>query len=74
MENIKKDINIEKIIIKYEDGTEKEIEKGTVITLGKEKENNEIDMNFEFANCSGKDLTSIIFGVMQMGAEMGLFD
>ncbi|RXI50671.1 hypothetical protein DP130_01505 [Clostridium tetani] len=74
MGNIKKDINIEKIIIKYEDGTEKEIEKGTVITLGKEKENNEIDMNFEFANCSGKDLTSIIFGVMQMGAEMGLFD
>lgn len=43
MENIKKDINIEKIIIKYEDGTEKEIEKGTVITLGKEKENNEIE-------------------------------
>lgn len=68
-----KDNNVEKIIVKYDDGTEKEIKKGVIIT---DKINEDLDHNltFEFADMKGNELANIVFGVMQMGSEMGLFD
>lgn len=69
----KKDNMVEKIIVKYDDGTEKEIKKGLVITDDIDVYNDH-NLTFEFADMRGSEIANIIFGVMQMGSEMGLFD
>lgn len=68
-----KEKDIQKIIIKYDDGTEKEIEKGVVIT-DKVIEDGDYNLTFEFANMQGSELVTIIFGVTEMGVNIGLFD
>lgn len=73
MSKIQKDNAVEKIIVKYNDGTEKEITKGLIIT-DKVNENEEHNLTFEFANMAGKELSDIVLGVMQMGSEMGMFN
>lgn len=69
----KKENNLDKIVLKYDDGTEKEISKGVVITLNSVDED-ESTLNFEFAHMKGNELTDIILGVMQMGVEIGIFN
>ena len=73
MSKKEKESMVEKIVIKYEDGTSKEIEKGAIITVDKD-ENEDNHLTFEFADISGSELTTLILGVMQMGVEMGLFN
>ena len=68
-----KENNLEKIVLKYDDGTEKEISKGVAITLNSINED-EKTLNFEFAHIGGSELTDIILGVMQMGVEIGIFN
>ncbi|WP_039241172.1 hypothetical protein [Clostridium botulinum] len=63
---------VQKIVLKYEDGTEKEIDKGVVITLGKEDTEGNTNLSIEFADCKKKDLATIIWGVMNMADEMGM--
>lgn len=70
----KKESLVENIVLKYEDGTEKKINKGVIITVGEVDSEGDTTMNFEFANCKGEDLTSIIWGVMNMADEMGMLD
>lgn len=69
-----KDVEIEKIIIKYEDGTEKEITKGAVVNMTPEENTDEVTLNFEFIDFSGNDLTNLIYGITEMGVRMGLFE
>jgi hypothetical protein len=68
-----KESMVEKIIVKYEDGTEKEITKGLVITDDIDEEQDH-HLTFEFADMKGDEVANIVFGVMEMGSEMGLFD
>lgn len=68
-----REVNVEKIVIKYEDGAEKEIGKGIVIT-DSIIEDGDHKLVFEFANIKGTELATIIFGVTEMGVKMGLFD
>ncbi len=68
---MKKDI--EKIIVKYDDGTEKEISKGVIITLNKNENQDEEKMTFEFADIKRNELANILYGVIQMGNKIGLF-
>ena len=69
---MKKDI--EKIIVKYDDGTEKKINKGVIITLNKNENQDEEKMTFEFADIKRNELANILYGVIQMGNKIGLFD
>ncbi|EDS77378.1 hypothetical protein [Clostridium massiliodielmoense] len=65
---------VQRIVLKYEDGTEKEIDKGVVITLGKEDVEGNTNLAIEFADCKKKDLATVIWGVMNMADEMGMLD
>ncbi|MCD3321672.1 hypothetical protein G8V07_14595 [Clostridium botulinum D/C] len=71
---IKQKESLVQIVLKYEDGTEKEINKGAVITLGEVDENGDTDLILQFANCKGKDLTTIVWGVLNMANETGILD
>lgn len=68
---MKKDI--ERIIVKYDNGTEKEISKGVIITLNKNENQDEEKMTFEFADIKRNELANILYGVIQMGNKIGLF-
>ena len=68
---MKKDI--ERIIVKYDDGTEKEISKGVIITLSKNENQDEEKMTFEFADIKRNELANILYGVIQMGNKIRLF-
>lgn len=70
----KKDNNVEQIVIKYDDGTERIISKGVIVELGNSEGKEEQTLSMEFADCKGTDLTTIILGFVQMGVEMGMFD
>lgn len=67
-----KEVSAEKIIVKYEDGTEKEINKGVVIC---DSVNEDLDhtMTMEFVNISGQEFSNLIFAILNMAGEMGLF-
>ena len=65
--------HVEKIIVKYEDGTESEILKGVVIT-DNVNEDESHHLVFEFVNTTGEGLANIILGVVELGTKMGLFD
>ncbi|WP_039233374.1 hypothetical protein [Clostridium novyi] len=67
-----KETLVEKIILRYEDGTEKEIDKGAIITVGEADKDGNTNLAFEFADCKKKDLATIIWGVMNMADEMGM--
>lgn len=69
MENEK---NVTNIVIKYDDETEREIKKGAVVEYNSDGE--KANLGFEFKDCNGKDLVNIVYGVMEMGANMGLFN
>lgn len=72
MKKTTKENNVEKVIIKYDDGTEREIEKGLAIEYKTEGE--EGTLTFEFADIRGEELSSIIYGVTEMGVKMGMFE
>ncbi|MEX0083533.1 hypothetical protein AB2T90_13970 [Clostridium butyricum] len=69
---MKEEKNVKNIVIKYDDGTEREINKGAVVEYDTDGE--KANLGFEFKDCSGKDLVNIVYGVMKMGANMGLFN
>lgn len=70
MENKKK--AIEKIVVKYNDGTEREIDKGAVVNMTPHED--ETTLNFEFTDLNGEDLATLVYGVTEIGMKMGLFD
>lgn len=72
IKNIKEENDVDQIIVKYDDGTERVIRKGAVIEYKEEGE--EGTLTFEFVDISGKELTSIIYGATEMGVKMGMFE
>jgi len=70
-----KDNMVEKIIVKYDDGTEKEILKGVIITdEDTYNEDGDHNLTFEFASMSGTEVANVIIGCVQLGTELGLFN
>ncbi len=64
--------DIQKIVIHYEDGTEETINKGFI---GSVKENDgNIDMVFHMCHIPGRNLENIIWGILQLGDKLGMFD
>ena len=63
-----KDLKMIKVI--YEDGTEKEIEKGAVVQLQETKETD--SMTMEFVDITKVDLMKIIYGIMSLSVETEL--
>lgn len=70
--NQKIENNVKNIVIKYDDGTEREISKGAIIEYNSDGE--KANLEFEFKDCGGNDLSNIIYGILQMAAQMGLFN
>lgn len=64
--------DIEQIVVKYSDGTEKVINRGMVLTMQADGE--DTDLTMEFAKCSGQDLSVIAYGFLEMSVKMGLLD
>lgn len=69
---------VEDIIILYDDGTVKRLDKGMVIHF-KDKnpetdKENEIGMTFDLLEMKGQDLGLVVTSVLQFGMEMGMFD
>lgn len=67
-----KEKEIKEIVVYYDDGTEETINKGFI---GNMKENDgNIDMVFTMCHISGKDLENIVWGILQLGDKLGMFD
>lgn len=68
-----KEANLEKIILKYDDGTEKEIDKGLVIN-NKCLDNGDCKLEMEFVNMKGTELRNVIYGVLEFGYKSGILE
>lgn len=68
----KRKVDVEKIIVKYVDGTEKEIDKGVILTLKEQGEEARITM--EFASISGTEFGIIAYGFLQACHEIDVLD
>lgn len=64
--------DIQKIVIHYDDGTEETINKGFIGSM-EEKEGN-IEMVFHMCHIPGRDLENIIWGILQLGDKLGMFE
>lgn len=67
-----KESDVKNFVVNYADGTQKTFEKGFLCEI--KKENDEDTMTFTMSHCSGADLAKIIFGCIELGVQIGLFD
>jgi hypothetical protein len=68
---------IKKIIIEYEDGTARDVEKGFIADIGAvvgAEDGEEVEISFNFVNIAGKDITEVIYAVTELGLKMGVFN
>jgi hypothetical protein len=63
---------IKSIKLIYEDGAEKEIDKGFLCSM-LPTDHETIQVTFDMVNISGKDLSTIIGAVIQFGMKIGYF-
>lgn len=63
--NLVDEKNLKKIINVYDNNSSQELEKGIVISF------NESDIIFQFLNCNGDDLKSVIMAALDLGTDMG---
>lgn len=71
MDNQEKDIK--NFTIHYTDGTSKTVEKGFFCNI-KDEPDGGSTLGFNMVGCSGKDLSTIVLGCINLGAKLGLFD
>lgn len=71
MENQEKEVK--DFTINYTDGSSVTVDKGFFCNI-QEEPGGVSNLKFELVGCSGKDLATIIFGCVNLGAKMGLFD
>lgn len=71
MGRIEPEKGIKKIVIHYEDGEEKEIEKGFFCELQPKDES--LNMTFYMFQVERKYLGAIIEGMMELGMRLGMF-
>jgi hypothetical protein len=65
--------DVEKIMVHYEDGTTKDIEKGVVFTM-QDTGHGECSITAEMVNIAGRDLYTIVSGVIEMAYKIGMFN
>lgn len=63
---------VEKIVVKYSDGTEREVDRGMVVI--DESDFFETSLSFQFLNIDKEALEDIIIGVYEVGEELGIFE
>lgn len=68
---LQKEKNVEKIVIHYEDGTEKKIEKG--FFCGLKEEDGAVVLDFTMCHIAGKEISMIVEGCLQLGLKLGMF-
>lgn len=64
---------IENFVFNYTDGTSETVEKCFFCKI-KDEPNGESTLSFEMVGVSGKDLTQIVLGCVELGARLGMFD
>ena len=69
-----KEADVSKIIVKYEDGTEKELDKGAVVTFRYDEVDEEDKILLEMCKFGQKEFKNLIIGMAMIGTKMGLFD
>ncbi|WP_297439393.1 hypothetical protein [uncultured Clostridium sp.] len=69
-----KEPDVSKIIVKYEDGTEKELDKGAVVSFRFDEYDKENKVTLEMSKFNKQDLEILIFAMMETGQRLGLFD
>lgn len=70
MGKIEPEKEIKKVVICYEDGEEKEIEKGFFCEMHPEEEC--LNLTFHMFRVEGKELVCIIEGMMELGDRLGV--
>ena len=71
---MEKDKNIDKITLHYGDGTTEEINKGFLVSFAAGKEKDEMTATFHMVHISGHELSAVVYSVLKLGQELGLFD
>lgn len=61
----------EEIIVKYNDGTSKAVEKGLVFFIAETEETAHITA--EMLNMSGQDLGTVVMAAIDLGNKLGMF-
>ena len=64
---------IGKIVIHYTDGSTSEISKGFIANIEDSKTEGKSTITFEMVGISGRDLVTVVEGVVQLGMRMGMF-
>lgn len=64
--------SVEKIVIKYSDGTQREVDRGMVVI--DESDFFETSLSFQFLNVDKDTLEDIVIGVYEVGEELGIFE
>lgn len=68
---------IKGIVIEYEDGSTRNVDRGFIADVSPVFEPGEEDMveiRFDFVNIGGKDIKEVIYSVTDLGIKLGLFD
>lgn len=71
MDNQEKEIK--DFAINYTDGSSKTVEKGFFCNI-KDEPDGGSTLGFDMVGCSGKDISTIVLGCINLGAKLGLFD
>ena len=64
---------IENFVANYEDGSQRTINKGFLCEI-QELPDGECNLHFSMAGVSGQDLKVVVFGCLQLGKELGMFE
>lgn len=67
------EVDVSNFVINYVDGTQRVIEKGFFCEMNDEDDGGQT-LSFIMSHCSGRDLEAIVFGCIQLGQRLGMFD
>lgn len=63
--------DVKKIVIHYDDGTEKTVNKGFFCNM--KEENGEMVLEFTMCHVAGRELEAIVHGCVELGFKLGMF-
>lgn len=69
---VEKDIEVDKFVVYYADGSRRIIDKGFFCEMKKDDEDDELVLSFIMAHVAGKELQFIILGCIELAQRMGL--
>lgn len=67
-----KERDVEKFVVCYDDGEQKVIDKGFFCEM--KEEEGACVLSFIMSHVSGRELEHIVFGCMELGVKLGMFD